>query len=79
MPQDIFPTSYGRKDGHVVALRMDESWLLRSTLGPAWFWNHVEKKWVINTTPGFDLDTPEFRMTAEVALGLLPTIEPVKP
>jgi len=78
MMNDIFPTSYGRTDGKVTALKALDGWILRSLRGPAWFWNHVTKEWDISCVSGFRADSPCYVMSQKEALRLLPEIEPVK-
>lgn len=74
---NIFPTSYGREDGKVTALKVDGGWVLRSIRGPAWFWNHQTQRWDVSCVTGFRVETPSYVLPEEKALGLLPTLEPM--
>lgn len=69
----IIVSEYTREDG-VQAIRIKEGqWVLRSILGPAWFWDVTINDWQISTMRGFQLES--FAMTVDKALTLLAVVK----
>lgn len=69
----IIITQYEREDG-VVLLRCREprdKWILRTILGPAWFWNPVEDRWIISLKLD---DYTQFCLSEKDGLELLKTV-----
>jgi hypothetical protein len=76
---NIAITQYEREDG-VLLFRCHNpknKWMLRSILGPAWFWDPTENKWIINpssSTNTWEDTHSRFLVTEEEGLKLLKVI-----
>jgi len=77
MSQSIIVTEFTRTDRKVQAIRrgVDDTWVLRCTNGPTWFWNTQTEGWDISSKPDFTLDA-KYHMTEAAAMWLIIRINP---
>ena len=68
-------TQYTRED-NVVLLEADPlgMWVIRSTLGPTWFWDPNKHEWIVSTWIKWDKLVKKCRVSERKGLELLETV-----